>query len=113
MLEYAAIVWDPSTQENIRKVEMVQHRYARFVLGDYQRTSSITSMLSKLQWRSLQERRAQQKVYMVYSILHGLVDLPVTNFIPVVGPLTRGNPQKFQLPFARTLKFYSKQHSTH
>ena len=45
VMEYAAIVWDPSTQENIRKVEMVQRRCARFVLGDYRRTSSVTSML--------------------------------------------------------------------
>ena len=105
VMEYAAIVWDPSTQENIRKVEMVQRRCARFVQGDYRRTSSVSAMLNQLKWASLQERRAQQKVGMVYSILHGLVDLPVTYFIPVVGPSTRGNPQKFHVPFARTLLF--------
>ena len=87
VMEYAAIVWDPCTKENIRKVEMVQRRYARFVLGDYQRTSSVAAMLTQLHWTSLQERRAQQKVYMVYNITHGLVDLPVNNFIPAGGPV--------------------------
>ncbi|XP_071492986.1 uncharacterized protein [Diadema antillarum] len=98
---------DPSSQENIRKLEMVQRRCARFVLGDYHRDSSVTAMLNKLQWSTLQERRAQQRVYMMYSILNGLVDLPVTYFIPVAGPSKRGNPHKLQVPFARTHLFQS------
>ncbi|XP_072179000.1 uncharacterized protein [Diadema setosum] len=107
VLEYASAVWDPSSQENIRKLEMVQRRCACFVLGDYHRESSVTAMLNKLQWDTLQERRAQQRVYMMYSILNGLVDLPVTYFIPVAGPSTRGNPYKLQVPFARTHLFQS------
>ena len=59
LLEYAAVVWDPFTQKNIIKLEMVQRRYARFALGDFRRTSSVADMLKKLQWTTLQERRAQ------------------------------------------------------
>ena len=34
-LEYAAPVWDPHTQDDIDKIEMVQRRAARWVLNDY------------------------------------------------------------------------------
>ena len=57
-VEFAASAWEPSTQRNSRKVEQVQRSAARFVIGDYRRTSSVTSMLDQLGWTSLQERRA-------------------------------------------------------
>ena len=102
VLEYAAVIWDPYTQKNIRKVEMVQRRFARFAMKDFRRTSSVTDMLTQLQWTSLEERRAQQKVCMVYSIVHNLIDIPPnTYFIQTTGPSTRGNPDKFQIPYAR------------
>ena len=34
-LEYAAPVWDPHTKEDIQKLESVQRRASRWVLGDY------------------------------------------------------------------------------
>ena len=34
-LEYASCVWNPHTQCNIDKIEMVQRRAARFVHNDY------------------------------------------------------------------------------
>ena len=30
-MEYACTVWDPNTQSNIKKIEMVQRRAARFM----------------------------------------------------------------------------------
>ena len=55
-MEYATVIWDPFTEANIRKLEMVQRRSARMVCSDYQRTSSVSSMLQQLQWPTLQER---------------------------------------------------------
>ena len=49
-MEYASCVWDPYTNTNIKKLEMVQRRAARFVKGDYDRTSSVTAMLDELGW---------------------------------------------------------------
>ena len=53
IMEYAFCVWDPHTQRNINKLDMVQRRAARFVKGDYSRTSSsigatLGSMTSRL-----------------------------------------------------------------
>ena len=64
--EYACIIWDPITQKNIRQLDMVQRRAARFVNGDYKTTSSVTQMLVDPQWIELQERRKQAKVIMLY-----------------------------------------------
>ena len=38
-------VWDPPTAKNISAVEMVQRRAARFVTGEYRRTSSVSALL--------------------------------------------------------------------
>ena len=57
-LEYAAPVWDPHIQEGIQRIEMVQRRAARWVLNDYSPYSSVSDMLGRLGWRTLEQRRA-------------------------------------------------------
>ena len=54
---------------------MVQRRAARFVKNEIVRTSSVTTLLNDLKWTTLQERRNQTKLTMLYKILHGHVDL--------------------------------------
>ena len=106
IMEYASIIWDPHTQANINRLEMVQRCYARFVFHDYQRTSSATEMLNKLGWPTLQECRAQAKVYMMYSIKNSFVDIP-SSILPA--PLNtrtrRGHSQMLYIPHARTLTY--------
>jgi hypothetical protein len=46
-LEYASSVWAPHTQSNINKLESVQRRAARFATGNYNTTSSVTTMLNR------------------------------------------------------------------
>ncbi len=72
-LEYASTVWDPYTQKSIRDVEMVQRRAARWVTGRYHNTSSVTEMLNTLGWASLETRRRQARLIMMYKIIHDLV----------------------------------------
>ena len=66
-LEYAATVWDPWTQTNISKIEAVQRRAERFTLGDYRRTSSVSSMLHQLKWDDLITRRQQSSHHVIPS----------------------------------------------
>jgi hypothetical protein len=44
IMEYACVVWDPVAKRNIFTLEMVQRRAARFTLGDYRTTSSVTNV---------------------------------------------------------------------
>ena len=53
-VEYAAMVWDPYTKENIQKIEMVQRRAAPYVCKNYAKQEGcVTEMLQQLGWRSL------------------------------------------------------------
>ena len=47
-LEYAALVWDPSTITDINKVETVQRRAARFCQNDYRQTCSVHDSESEM-----------------------------------------------------------------
>lgn len=75
-VEYCPTVWDPYTQQASKRVEKVQRRAARWVTGRYHNTSSVTSMLTELGWRSLADRRVDSRLVMLYKIKHGLVDIP-------------------------------------
>ena len=90
--EYASIIWDPHTNANINILEMVQRRYARFVFHDYRRSSSVTAMLDQLHWASLQERRAQAKIEMMFCIVNGQVDNPISFLTPTL--MMRGHSQR-------------------
>ena len=56
-VEYCSTVWDCYTAKNMKKVEMVQRRAARWILSRYNRQDSVTDMLNELGWKSLQCRR--------------------------------------------------------
>ena len=51
---------------------MIQHRAARWVLGRYDRLDSVTDMLSSLKWRSLELRRSDARLCMLYKQCNGL-----------------------------------------
>ena len=57
VLDYSAGVWDPHKQSNIKQVEAVQNRTARFEFGDYRCRSSVTQMKKELECEDLKIRR--------------------------------------------------------
>ena len=79
-VEYGSAVWSPYTKENKDKIEMVQRRAAKWVSNDYSTYSSVTEMMSNLGWRSLENRRYDTRLLMVYKIVYGLVAIPVPSY---------------------------------
>ena len=75
ILEYSGVVWDPHNAQDVNKLEMAQHRYARYTSRDYGRISSVSAILKTLGWEPLAERRAKARITMMYIIVHGLVDI--------------------------------------
>ena len=65
-LEYCSTVWCPFTDSNISKLEVVQRRTARWVKHDYGQTSSVTEMMQSLHWRTLDQRRIDNKLSLSY-----------------------------------------------
>ena len=101
-LNYCASIWDPHQQYLINKIEMIQHRAARFVLNrPWQKLQrdSITLMLSKLQWPSLQilRRNARLTLLAIYKIIHHHQIIPYQYHPTPAFPHTRANHRfKFQ-----------------
>ena len=56
-LEFTTCAWAPHTKTGIQTIERVQRSAARFVTGDYRRTSSFSDMCTNLMWNSLYTRR--------------------------------------------------------
>ena len=52
IIEYVAPIWDPYYNTDIYKLEKVQRRAARWILSEYSRTTSVTSLLSVLNIRT-------------------------------------------------------------
>jgi hypothetical protein len=102
IVEYAATAWDPHTQRNIDKIEMVQRRGARDTTGIYDRTSSVSVMLKELDWPSLECRRLQSRLAMMYRIRFNLVDIDWREHLTESSSITRGHRSRFMVPFGRT-----------
>ena len=78
-LEYACTVWDPHTQLNVRRLDSVQRRAARYVCNRWHNISmisSVSTMLHELRWEYLARRREKARSCMIYKVVHGLVDIP-------------------------------------
>ena len=83
-LDYAATVWDPFSISDIDRLERVQKRAARFITNDYKNREPgcVTRMLQKLNLPSLQHRRQQQRLKLLYKInANQLPAIPPMNFL--------------------------------
>ncbi len=74
-LEYASVAWNPGTKKNKDALQKVQRRAARFVCGDYRRQSSVTTMLTDLNWDSIETRRQTLRLTTLHKILNQDIDL--------------------------------------
>ena len=83
VLEYAATVWSPFTQSDISRLERVQKRAACFVMCDYSRYSSVSAMITSLNWPTLEQRRNYLKLVMFYKIIRGFAIIPSLSLIPM------------------------------
>jgi len=104
ILEYASPVWSPHPRRDIEKLERVQRQSARFIIGDFSRFSSVTSMLNDLNIPSLEHRRQSSSIILLYKVIHNLIDISSTDLLPI-NSTTRGHNQRFHHLFARTSQY--------
>ena len=70
ILEYGSSVWDPHYEGLIDDLEKVQKRAARFVTRNYTyEKGSMTDIMKKLKWESLQKRRKDDRIILLYFAL--------------------------------------------
>lgn len=109
-LEYAAPVWDPYHQTDIRKIEKVQRTAARWTCRRWRNQSHVGDMLEDLQWPDLQSRRQQASLTLFYKIHHEQVVIDKDKYLSAVSKVsrsTRSHPLQYRRPNAYTdgLKF--------
>ena len=80
-VEYASAVWSPHEVKPIHQLEMVQRRAARWTLNRHHNTSSVKGMLEDLQWRTLEQRRTDCRLVLLFQSIHGPVQIPPTNYL--------------------------------
>ena len=89
---------------------MIQHRAARFVLNRPWRRNhrdSITEMLVELKWPTLEDRRKQARLMLLFKFVNKLIYVP-NQYLPVLSPATstRANhPLKLLQLYARTNRY--------
>ena len=76
-------------------VEMLQRKAARFVCNDFTRLSSITRMLEHLGWDTLEQRRNQLTLLMLYKIINQLVEVPHHHILTKASASTRSSTSKY------------------
>ena len=102
--QHAWVQIDAIVMENVRKLEMVQRLGARWVLGRYHNRSSVTSMLEKLNWRSLEQCRVDSRLVMLYKMANSLVTIDAYPLlVPMEGIQHSAHPHRYMVPTTRTV----------
>ena len=73
-LQYACSAWDLHHQKDRATLERIQRKAARFVTGNYDRTTCVTEMLQDLQWDTLETMRRHARLSTIYKMCDGLLD---------------------------------------
>ena len=77
ILEYGSTVWDPHCNGLNDELENVQKRAARFVTRNYSyETGSMTGILEELKWETLQKRRKDNRLILLFKGLKGKARIP-------------------------------------
>ena len=120
LLEYAVGVTDPYTQKNVKKLDKIQRRAARFCTNNYNWRDSVTEILDELEWDSLSLRREATRLTLFKQMLTGETAIPNSLVEPhpcrggrsahnqvVAIPITTKDIYKFSF-IPRTIKSWNK-----
>ena len=81
ILEYATTIWNPYMKKDKISIERVQRFYTRKICNRCNiQYSSYSDRLYKLNLKSLEHRRMEFDIIMVYKVVHNLVYLPQNEF---------------------------------
>ena len=105
ILEYAATVWDPYTENEISSIKKAQCRAARWVSNRHRQTSCVNSIMDSLEWPTLQQRRRKAQLKMFFKFQHDLSSIS-SSCLPRPTSSRRGsrknNDYSYDIPSCRT-----------
>lgn len=107
-LEYASSIWDPHINSLLHDIEAIQNRSARFILSNYFRTASVSSLKSSLNLLDLSVRRKISRLCLFHKIYHANSTLKDSMLFPPTYHSTRNDHQfKVGVPSSRTNYYFN------
>ena len=108
-IEYCSSVWDPHLETHTSNLERIQQQAARFVLNiPYRRDQqsnqdSGSSLVKRLNWQPLRDRRKNQRTTTIYKILNNKLAI-TPSYLPLPSTsITRKNHNKTYRPNKSTV----------
>ena len=84
VLEYSCrVVWDGCTVEQQNSLEKLQNEAARIVTG-LTKSVTLNRLYQECGWQTLQERRSNQKLKLMYKAVNGMVPPYISDLIPPI-----------------------------
>ena len=68
-------------RKRISQIEQVQRRAAHWTVSNFDRQASVTKIVQDLGWRTMDQRRADARLCLFFKIVHGLVAVPLPDYI--------------------------------
>ena len=98
VISYAAAAWDPYLEKDIKCLDQVQRRGARYVGNNYwdKTPGCVSAMVRNLGWHSLQEKREDHRLTLMYKIQNNLVDVNHEHILKQGDSRTRGRSRLYQ-----------------
>ena len=81
VLEYSCVVWDGCTVEQQNSLEKLQNEAARIATG-LTKSVTLNRLYQECGWQTLQERRTNQKLKLMYKAVNGMVPPYISDLIP-------------------------------
>ena len=81
ILEYGDVVWDNCAQYEKEELERIQHEAARIATGAT-RLVSINSLYDEIKWESLQKRRHDHKLSLLFKMKNSLTPHYLSSLLP-------------------------------
>ena len=95
VLEYAAPVWDPYRQADLRHLNRSSAGQLAMCTMTIQ-PRCVTEMVNELGWESLQDRRQISRLSLLYHAHHGLVDIDKATYLKPGDSRTRSHTGFYQ-----------------
>ncbi len=98
VLEYNVAAGDPYLKKDTDKLEKLQRKAAKFTTSNYDRTSSVTKMLSDHGWSKLADRRRELRLALLYKVVKGQVAVSADSLglIKADNRTRSSNPHQFK-----------------
>ena len=97
-IEYSTSVWSPWLAKDKVQLEQVQCWAAHYVCNTYSRHSSVTDMLNRLEWESLESCRKTMHLCMFYKAYYNLAVFPLLDYASLATTCMCSHNIKFLVP---------------